>query len=189
MSRGAGWRLGLGWLIGLGALPGLASPPLQFNLQGTAQVAFTPGDAADQMVIGAIQGARRQILVQAYGFTHQGIAAALVAARQQGVEVQLIADAEQAETLATSRILELARQGVMVWLDKEHAAAHNKVMLIDAEGPEAVLITGSYNFTHAAQYRNAENLLLIRGNPGLVAAYIANWRRHRIHSYPLRAKP
>jgi len=33
-------------------------------------------------------------------------------------------------------------------------AAHNKVMLIDG----VTLVTGSFNFTKAAQERNAENL-------------------------------
>jgi phosphatidylserine/phosphatidylglycerophosphate/cardiolipin synthase-like enzyme len=45
-----------------------------------------------------------------------------------------------------------------------------------------VVITGSYNFTHAAQYKNAENLLIVRGNLALAKAYAANWQRHRDHS-------
>jgi hypothetical protein len=45
--------------------------------------------------------------------------------------------------------------------------------------PDAVVITGSYNFTWSAQARNAENLLILRGNPALVRRYLDNWRRHR----------
>ena len=37
---------------------------------GTVQLAFTPEDAADRMVISAINNAHRQILVQAFSFTH-----------------------------------------------------------------------------------------------------------------------
>jgi phosphatidylserine/phosphatidylglycerophosphate/cardiolipin synthase-like enzyme len=59
-------------------------------------------------------------------------------------------------------------------------------MVIDAGSPETTLITGSFNFTHAAQYRNAENVLVIRGNPALTDLYLQNWRRHYTHSQPYR---
>lgn len=172
-------------LLALAAGPALASPPLEFSLHGTAQVAFTPGDDAGALVVTAIDQAKTQILVQAYSFTHRAIAEALVAARQRGVDVQVIADREQDRTIDTSRIGYLAEHGVSVYLDGEHAAAHNKVMIIDNGRPDAALIIGSFNFTTAAQYRNAENLLILRGNPLLTEAYAANWRRHRTHSLPL----
>jgi phosphatidylserine/phosphatidylglycerophosphate/cardiolipin synthase-like enzyme len=168
------------------ATPALASPPLEFPLQGTAQLAFTPGDNAGELVVDAIRQAKAQILVQAYSLTHRAIAAALVSARQRGVDVQVIADREQDRNIETSRIRDLAEQGVSVYLDGEHSAAHNKVMIIDNGRPDAAVITGSFNFTTAAQFRNAENLLILRGNPLLTEAYAANWRRHRTHSLPLR---
>jgi len=166
--------------------PARASPPLELALHGRAQVAFTPGDDADELVIAAIRQARSQILVQAYSFTHRAIAEALIAARQRGIDVQVIADHDQDANVATTRIGDLAEAGVPVYLDGQHAAAHNKVMVIDAGRPESALVTGSYNFTHAAQHRNAENLLVLRGDPLLAEAYAANWRRHRAHSLPVR---
>ncbi|MEW5787053.1 MAG: phospholipase D family protein [Pseudomonadota bacterium] len=182
--RGGGLsRAGL-LLAGLLTLSAWASPPLEVGLHGSAQVAFTPGDDAAELVVAALAKARRQVLVQAYAFTHEGIAQALVTAKRRGVDVQVIADRDQAATLKTSLVAWLAGQGVPVWLDGEHNAAHNKVMLIDNGSPEAVLVTGSYNFTQAAQHRNAENLLLLRGNPTLTEAYAANFRRHKTHSVP-----
>lgn len=164
----------------------LADEALQLNARGTVQVAFTPGDDAAGLVIAAVRKARRQVLVQTYSFTHPDIAQALVDAKRRGVDVQVIADPRQMETIATSRVEWLAEQGVALWIDGEHAAAHNKVMIIDNGFADAVLLTGSFNFTQAAQYRNAENLLLLRGNPNLVEAYAANWRRHKIHALPFR---
>lgn len=164
----------------------LADEALQLNARGTVQVAFTPGDDAAGLVIAAVSKARRQVLVQTYSFTHPDIAQALVDAKRRGVDVQVIADPRQMETIATSRVEWLAEQGVPLWVDGEHAAAHNKVMIIDNGFADAVLLTGSFNFTQAAQYRNAENLLLLRGNPNLVEAYAANWRRHKIHALPFR---
>jgi phosphatidylserine/phosphatidylglycerophosphate/cardiolipin synthase-like enzyme len=171
------------------ALPANAGEPLQLSLGGNAQVAFTPGDDAASLVIEALRKARRQILVQAYSLTHKDIAQALVDARRRGIDVQLIADPLQHARGNTSLVAWLGEQGMTVWLDGEHAAAHNKVMIIDAGTTDAAVITGSYNFTHAAQYRNAENLLLLRGNAALAEAYAANWRRHRIHSLPYRSRP
>ena len=170
-------------LSGVAALS--AAEPLTLSARGEVQVAFTPGDDAGALVVAAIHQARRQILVQAYSLTHKDIAEALVAAKRRGLEVLVIADRQQMETIATSLVAWLAEQGVPVWIDAEHAAAHNKVMVIDNGTPDAVVITGSFNFTQAAQHRNAENLLLLRGNPTLAEAYAANWRRHKIHALPL----
>lgn len=178
-------RLSAGLLL-FWAIQAGASEPLQLSARGTAQVAFTPGDDAASLVLEAVRRAKRQVLVQAYSFTHRDIAQALVEAKRRGLDVQVIADLEQHERGATSLVAWMAEQGVPVWLDGEHAAAHNKVMVIDNGTTDAAVITGSFNFTHAAQYRNAENLLLLRGQTTLAEAYAANWRRHRIHSLPYR---
>lgn len=138
------------------------------------------------MIVEAIAQARRQILVQAYTFTHRAIAEALVSAHKRGVDVRVIADLEQASRVETSRVDWLAEQGIATYLDGQHSAAHNKTMVIDAGLAEAVVITGSFNFTHAAQYRNAENLLLLRDNPALAELYAADWHRHRPHARPVR---
>jgi phosphatidylserine/phosphatidylglycerophosphate/cardiolipin synthase-like enzyme len=138
--------------------------------KGIIQVAFTPEDDAGALVVSAIDSARKEVLVQAFSFTHRDIAQALIRARQRGVDVQVIADPEQHERIETSRVDEVARH-VPLFMDREHASAHNKVMVIDAGEPGVTLITGSFNFTQAAQFKNAENLLVIRGNPELVEAF------------------
>ncbi|HTR44450.1 MAG TPA: phospholipase D-like domain-containing protein, partial [Thermodesulfovibrionales bacterium] len=48
--------------------------------------------------------------------------------------------------------------GIPTYIDAQHAIAHNKVMIIDKE----TVITGSFNFTKAAEERNAENLLILK---------------------------
>jgi phosphatidylserine/phosphatidylglycerophosphate/cardiolipin synthase-like enzyme len=45
----------------------------------------------------------------------------------------------------------LANQGVPTRIDAQHAMSHNKVMIIDDE----TVLTGSFNFTKAAQGKNA----------------------------------
>ena len=65
-------------------------------------------------------------------------------------------------------------------IDDKHAIAHSKVMVIDS----VTIITGSFNFTKAAEAKNAENLLVITDAPALVQAYEANIRTHAAHAHP-----
>jgi phosphatidylserine/phosphatidylglycerophosphate/cardiolipin synthase-like enzyme len=50
------------------------------------------------------------------------------------------------------------------------------------------LITGSFNFTKAAEEKNAENLLILKGNKPLVDRYIKNFEDHKGHSDPYTGK-
>jgi phosphatidylserine/phosphatidylglycerophosphate/cardiolipin synthase-like enzyme len=43
------------------------------------------------------------------------------------------------------------------------------------------VLTGSFNFTNAAEEHNAENLLVIQ-DPALAEKYAANWKVHADHS-------
>ena len=161
------------------------TPPV-LSASGTVQAAFTPGDDAGRLIADAIHDAHRQVLVQTFSFTHRKIADALIAAKRRGVDVKVLADKEQIRRISTSLISKIAAEGVPVFTDAEHASAHNKVMVIDAGSADATLITGSFNFTHAAQYRNAENVLVIRNNVPLTDLYLKNWHRHYEHSRPYR---
>jgi len=168
----------------LGMAGAIGAEPLP--ARGTVEALFSPDEDAGARVVAAIGQARRQVLVQAYVLTHRAIAEALVAARQRGVDVRVIADQEQAARVESSLLGWLAERDVPVWLDGQHAAAHNKTMVIDAGQETATVITGSFNFSHAAQYRNAENLLILRGHPALAEQYVDDWRRHRAHAVPMR---
>ena len=157
--------------VGAGATPLPAT--------GTVEVLFTPWDDAEGAIVRALGKERESIHVQAYLLTSRSIAKALQEARARGMAVEILADREMLEKSDKSLLPLLAEGGIPVWLETRYAVAHNKVMLIDAAQPDAVVITGSYNFTWSAQARNAENLLILRGNPALARRYLDNWRRHR----------
>ena len=70
-----------------------------------------------------------------------------------------------------------AHMGVATYIDSKHAIAHNKIIIIDRE----TVITGSFNFTKAAEEKNAENLLIIKSKE-LAKTYIDNWNKHKEHS-------
>ncbi|MCE9642346.1 MAG: phospholipase D family protein [Betaproteobacteria bacterium] len=159
-----------------------APPVAPFAATGTLQYAFTAEHHADEMIIAAIDAARRQVLMQAYILTHRRIADALVRAKSRGLEVAVIADHEQARA-NPAIVRDLMRAGIPLLADAQHAAAHNKVIVIDTGHADCAVVTGSFNFTYAAQHRNAENALVLRGNPPLCDAYFNNWRRHQAHSH------
>ena len=151
----------------------------RYAASGSIEIAFTPGERIDRLIIAAIDGARSEVLVQAYSFTDHAIARSLVRARHRGVTVRVVADKEQARTLPQNVLPELMAGAVDVWLDGNFQAPHNKVIVIDADSPHATTITGSYNFTVAAQRGNAENIIMLRDNAPVARAYRDNWERLR----------
>ncbi|HEX5863881.1 MAG TPA: phospholipase D family protein [Casimicrobiaceae bacterium] len=161
-----------------------APTPRSYPATGTVEIAFTPGDAVDNLIIAAIDRAQTEVLVHAYTFTHRRIAQALIGARRRGVAVSVLADREQARAVPQNVLAQLASGGVEVWIDGNFAAAHNKVIVIDAGLPRATTITGSYNFTIAAQRSNAENIVVLHDNDAVARAYRDNWRRLKAGATP-----
>jgi len=179
-SRGrglGGWWFALTVALFFSATVGAGATALPAT--GTVEVLFTPWDDAEGAIVRVLGEARQSIHVQAYLLTSRSIARALTDARLRGVVVEVVADREMLEKSDKSLLPLLVEGGIPVWLETRYAAAHNKVLLIDAGQADAIVITGSYNFTWSAQARNAENLLILRGNPALVRRYLDNWRRHR----------
>jgi phosphatidylserine/phosphatidylglycerophosphate/cardiolipin synthase-like enzyme len=148
------------------------------------EVLFTPWDDAEGALLREIEAAKKTIHAQAYLVTSRNIARALTEAHERGVRVALLADRELVAKGEKSLVPQLQAAGIAVRLETRYAAAHNKILLIDAERDRPVVITGSYNFTFSAQARNAENLLILRGNRALARAYLDNWRRHRDDALP-----
>lgn len=175
-------RLLLALLLALCSLPSASTEPLP--ARGTVQVLFTPWDDAEGALLKAIGKARRTIHIQAYVFTSRNIGWALGEAKKRGVQVEMLADADQVTKNDRSLIHLLHDSGIPIWLEVRYASAHNKVMLIDAEDREPVVVTGSYNYSFSAQARNAENLVILRGNAPLARAYLDNWRRHQAEALP-----
>lgn len=151
---------------------------------GRIEVLFTPWDDAEGALLREIGKAEHSIRVQAFLITSRNITRALIAAHERGIAVRVLADREMVAKGENSRVPDLQSSGIDVRLETRYTSAHNKILLIDVEGNHPVIITGSYNFTFSAQARNAENLLILRDNPALARAYLANWRRHRDDALP-----
>lgn len=140
------------------------------------QIYFSPNGGCTQAITKEIDNANMEILVQAYSFTSAPIAKALVNAHKRGVKVEAILDKSQKTAKYTSATF-LANSRIPTYIDAKHAIAHNKIMIID----KTTVITGSFNFTKAAEESNAENLIIIKSKE-LAGIYIENWYKHREHS-------
>lgn len=150
------------------------------------RAAFTPGDNVAGIIGQEIRAAKSDIRVQAYLFTSKPIAEALLSAAKRGVKVEVVADANEYADGRTSALPRLAAGGVAVYLNDRHKTSHNKIVLIDAELPSATVITGSYNFTRAAQTQNAENIVVLTGNTALARRFLVNYDMHRAKSTRLQ---
>ena len=138
-------------------------------------VYFSPPAGSAAAIVKAVDASQHEVLVQAYSFTHNAIAQAVLRAHARGVAVRVLLDQKSEQT--NRYVLELLRQARgPLRGDGQHAIAHNKVMVIDG----AVVITGSFNFTNSAETRNAENFLILK-SPDLARIYKAEWEKHWAH--------
>ncbi len=138
------------------------------QVEALISVCFTPAEQCESQIVDAIDRAQSSIRVQAYGFTAFPIIHALQRAAGRGVEVLAILDKTNERKYSGATLLDAA--GIPVWIDFEPAIAHNKIMVID----EHLTIGGSYNYTAAAQKRNAENVTFT-DSPEIARQFIANW--------------
>lgn len=59
-------------------------------------------------------------------------------------------------------------------LNAGFAIIHDKIMVIDPFSEDCIVITGSHNLGHKASFDNDENLVIVKGNKKLAAAYAAH---------------
>jgi phosphatidylserine/phosphatidylglycerophosphate/cardiolipin synthase-like enzyme len=142
------------------------------------EVYFSPNGGCTDAIVRAIHSAQQTILVQAYELTSIPIADALSGAKRRGIDVKVIIDPKLGRHPSRA-LAEVIGAGIPVTVDVAHRMAHNKVMVIDS----STVITGSFNFTAAAEYDHAENLLVIH-DTALAARYADNWKLHASHSTP-----
>ena len=158
----------------LGCLVAADAAPPPSTIQAT--VLFSPHGGCTDAVVAAIDAARQEVNCMAYVFTNRKIEAALENATIRGITVTCILDARQANR-RESLLPKLRTAGIPTFIDSHESLMHNKVMIIDGE----TILTGSFNFTEAAENRNAENLLVITSKE-LASQYNREFKVHKSHS-------
>ena len=140
------------------------------------EVGFSPEGSAQKLVLRTIDAATSSIRVAAYVFTSPDVTRALVAAKQRGVDVAVIADhrsnlEEQRSTAGRHALTLLAKAGIPTRTVKAYPIHHDKFMVVDGMAVE----TGSFNFTAAAK-SNSENALVVWNDPALAETYLNHWQ-------------
>jgi phosphatidylserine/phosphatidylglycerophosphate/cardiolipin synthase-like enzyme len=120
-------------------------------------VCFSRVEQCDNLLINLISQARKSVYVAIYSFTRDGLARALIDAKNRGVEVKIIIEEENAYGQGSDYRM-LKEAGVDIRLDGNPALMHHKFMVVDGE----IIVTGSYNWSTAAEDRNDENFVVIK---------------------------
>ena len=133
---------------------------------------FSPKNDTISSLLKEIQSAKKSIHFMAFSFTHDTLGKAMRDRFKAGVDVQGVFEGRQANN-RYAEFDSMKKAGLSVVLDENAGAMHHKVIVIDRE----TVITGSYNFSKNAETRNNENLLIIKGNPEIAEAYVAEFER------------
>lgn len=142
-----------------------------FTKHRVLDACFSPEGSCESEIINYINMAKENIFVHAYSFTSANIADAVLQQSKAGVRVQLIYDRGQAKS-SYSHINKLKEYGIEAYSDRVSGLSHNKIIIID----NALVITGSYNWSKSANSRNAENVVFIRDS-NLTRKYLDNWHK------------
>ncbi len=135
------------------------------------ETAFSPDSDITTKVVRAIQDAQASVDVLAFTFTSDPIANALVAAHERGVAVRGVIERRNARA-SGSELPKLKQAGLDMHEDGNCYIMHHKVFMIDGR----MVITGSFNWTGAAQTANDENVVIV-DNPWLAERYAAEFTR------------
>jgi len=157
-------------------VPSIHAADITLPKDTPVRVFFSPNGGCSEAIIDTINQSKSEILVQAYIFTSEPIAKALLDAHKRGVKVFVILDKSQKKD-GYSPATFFVNQGISTYIDKRHSRMHDKVMVIDQE----TVITGSFNFTKSAETQNTENVLIIKSSE-LAGEYRENWMKHKTHS-------
>jgi phosphatidylserine/phosphatidylglycerophosphate/cardiolipin synthase-like enzyme len=87
------------------------------------------------------------------------------------VHVRLVMDLMNASG-RNSRIPDLIKAGIEVRIRHKNGDQHSKYLIID----QAIVVTGSFNYTARADERNSENVVVIRNARKADAAFAADYQ-------------
>lgn len=146
---------------------------------GTVEVAFSPNEGSEHLVIKVIDSAKTELDLLSYSFTSVPVVEALVRARHRGVAVRLVAD--QKDNVSADRsgkaraaLGALVNAGAEVRTISVYPIHHDKVIIADRQTVEL----GSFNYSDAAAHKNSENVLVNWGNPKLADVYLKHFERN-----------
>jgi phosphatidylserine/phosphatidylglycerophosphate/cardiolipin synthase-like enzyme len=125
---------------------------------------FSPSDNTNQKIINAIETADNDLEVETMLITRSDLAQAILDAYDRGVDVSVVTDNESDNsTTVTSMLSSALSSDKYIYDNDDDVLLHNKVAIIDVDetSSDPQLITGSHNWSSAADSYNDENTLII----------------------------
>ena len=155
--------------VGPNATVGALKSQVEFTDGTTVQNYFSPVDKPEDKLVDLIRGARHHIRFMAFTFTSSAIGSAIASAAKSGIPIEGLFESRGASqgilpTLACQAKISNLRTDGNVY------SMHHKVLIID----DAIVVTGSYNFTSTANTSNDENVLVI-DSPAIARLYNAQF--------------
>jgi phosphatidylserine/phosphatidylglycerophosphate/cardiolipin synthase-like enzyme len=143
----------------------LDNTPHVFTINGTrVELYFSPSDRTTSHIISTLDSAHNSLNLALLTLTRSDVATELKQKKDAGVRVRAVLDNG---TDTGSQFAFLKSSGVDMLLDPNPSALlHHKYSLVDAELSNATqfVLTGSHNWTSAAESSNNENMLILQSN-------------------------
>ncbi len=119
---------------------------------------FSPkDDASHKAIIPLINSAKTYIYMPVFLITDKEITSALISAKKRGVDVKVIVDAVNAKGKSSKHQI-LRNNGILVKTENYAGKLHSKSIIID----DKYVVIGSMNFSYSGNYKNDENLVIIK---------------------------
>jgi phosphatidylserine/phosphatidylglycerophosphate/cardiolipin synthase-like enzyme len=130
---------------------------------------FSPDDKVMEKLVALVNGAKKSIKFMAFTYTHPDLSDAMIERHKAGIKVEGVIENRGASQGA---LPPLFCASVPVRKDGNKNTMHHKVMIID----DTTVVTGSFNFTKAADTDNDDNVIIIH-SPVVAAQFLKEYER------------
>ena len=130
---------------------------------------FSPTDDVMAKLVSSVRSAEKSVHFMIFTFTSDDLSAALIAQARAGLDVQGVIESRGANQGVLSPLF---CAGLPVRTDGNRYTMHHKVLIIDGK----TVVTGSFNFTRAADTINDDNVIIIH-SPAAAAMFEREYQR------------
>jgi len=122
---------------------------------------FAPTDGVIDRMVSYIDNAKKSVSFVIFAFTEDNFENALYAKYKNGVTVRGMCDDLGAGGKSSGYSALLSRNMDVKKDSNPQSMLHDKFLVVDPESDNALVITGSFNYTKAADTKNDENVIVI----------------------------
>jgi phosphatidylserine/phosphatidylglycerophosphate/cardiolipin synthase-like enzyme len=136
------------------------------------EIFFSPDDGVAEYILEVLNDAEESIYFMAFSFTTDEFGEAIRLKAENGLTVAGVMEEEQVKSNMGTEYDPFKQAGFDVLIDGNDGLMHHKVIIVDGK----IVITGSYNFSHSAETRNDENLIIFH-NEQIADFYMQEFQR------------